>query len=153
MDEEAEDFEGYTTRFIGDHTAFMKWSTEAEPVPFVIDKHFLMRNRHLVADINKFLALSNITTARAIKLFHLRRNNITLATVAGLEDIADETLLANIADYQTTRGIRGFFQNALITQKRELEERHKVEKRGFSRFGKLFKQREEQEISGWLAEE
>jgi len=142
--------ETYIPRYIGDSTAFMKWSTEVEPTPHVVDKDFLQRNRHLVGDINKFLPLSNITSAKSIKLFRLRRNNICLAIEAGLTDVADRTMLANWGDYNTTRGIGGFFQEALITQKRTLEEKVKSEKRGWGRLRTLFKHGEDEEKNMWI---
>ena len=45
--------------------------------------------------------------------------NMSMAKDAGLMDLADETMLDNLADCQTSRGLGGFYQNALITQKRE----------------------------------
>jgi len=149
--DEEEDEEPYVPRYIGDNTAFMKWSTEVEQIPYVIDKRFLERNRYLVGDINKFLPLSNINTAKAVKLFHLRRNNIALCMEAGLNDVAERTMLANWADYQTTRGIRGFYQNALITQKRMLEEKVKTEQKRWSRLRSIFRQEEDIERNEWIA--
>lgn len=106
-------------RYISDNTAFMRWSTEMEETPRVIDKNFLEENRHRVGDINKFLPLSNIVNPHMIKLLRLRRMNMSMAKDAGLLDVADETMLDNLADCQTSRGLGGFYQNALITQKRE----------------------------------
>ena len=47
-----------------------------------------------------------------------------------MHELAAETILSNLADYQTTRGIRGNFQNALITQKREWYDKTNPEKKG-----------------------
>lgn len=116
--DEAEDFKA-EPRYISDNTAFMRWSTELEEIHNVIDKDFLRDNRHRVGDLNKFLPLSNITNPHMIKLLRLRRMNMSMAKDAGLMDVADETMLDNLADCQTSRGIAGFYQNALITQKRE----------------------------------
>lgn len=66
-----------------------------------------------------------------------------LAKDAGLEDLVDETILDNLADYQTTRGIRGNYQNALITQKREWQDRTEKEKRGM--LSKFFRNKSEEE--------
>jgi len=120
------------TPYISDNTAFMHWSTELEQVHEVIDSDFLKRNRHRVADINKFLPLANIKTPQQLQIFRLRRMNMTMACDAGLFNLADETMLDNLADYNTSRGIDGFYQNALITTKREILDKSKQqEKKGF----------------------
>jgi len=120
------------TPYISDNTAFMHWSTELEQVHEVIDNDFLRRNRHRVGDINKFLPLANIKTPQQLTIFRLRRMNMTMACDAGLYNLADETMLDNLADYNTSRGIDGFYQNALITTKREILDRSKQqEKKGF----------------------
>jgi len=135
-------FEG-RPRYVSDQTAFMRWSTEIEKTDKVIDTKFLSENRHRVMDINKILPLSFIDNPKSIKLFRLRRMNMGLAKDAGLWDLADETTLDNLADYQTTRGIRGNYQNALITQRREWKDRTDPEtKKGI--FGKLIKGRNEE---------
>lgn len=122
------------TPYISDNTAFMHWSTELEQVHDVIDSNFLKRNRHRVGDINKFLPLANITTREQLQLFRLRRMNMTMACDAGLSNLADETMLDNLADYNTSRGLNGFYQNALITTKREILDKSKQdEKKGFLR--------------------
>jgi hypothetical protein len=122
------------TPYISDNTAFMHWSTELEQVHDVIDGNFLKRNRHRVGDINKFLPLANIKTWQQLQLFRLRRMNMTMACDAGLDNLADETMLDNLADYNTSRGIDGFYQNALITTKREiLDKSRQQEKKGFLR--------------------
>ena len=62
---------------------------------------------------------------------------------AGLYDLAEETVMDNLADYQTTRGIRGNYQNALITQRREWKDRTDPEiKKGI--FGKIIKGRNDE---------
>ena len=133
-------------RYVSDQTAFMRWSTELEKTDELIDEKFLKRNRNRVLDINKILPLSFIDNPKSIKLFRLRRMNMSLATDAGLYNLADETTLDNLADYQTTRGIRGNYQNALITQRKEWQDRtNPNNKKGL--FGRLIKNRnEEQQI-------
>jgi len=116
-------------RYVSDNTAFMRWSTELEKIHKVIDEDFLTRNRHRIIDINKFLPLSNITNPRMIKLSRLRRMNMQLAQDAGLSDLAEETTLDNVADYQMSRGNQGFYQKALITQRREWKDSSNQEKR------------------------
>ena len=116
-------------RYVSDNTAFMRWSTELEKIHKVIDDDFLSRNRYRIIDINKFLPLSNITNPRMIKLSRLRRMNMQLAQDAGLRDLAEETTLDNVADYQMSRGNQGFYQKALITQRREWKESSDREKK------------------------
>jgi len=116
-------------RYVSDNTAFMRWSTELEQTPNVVNKDFLDRNKHRIVDINKFLPLSNITNPRMIKLSRLRRMNMQLAQDAGLIDLAEETTLDNVADYQMSRGNQGFYQKALITQRREWKESSNQERR------------------------
>lgn len=124
-------FEG-RPRYVSDQTAFMRWSTEIEKVDKIIDDDFLEENRHRVMDINKILPLSFIEDKRSVKLFRLRRMLIDRCKDAGLLDLADETVLDNLADYQTTRGIRGNYQNALITQRREWQDKSEANrKEGF----------------------
>jgi hypothetical protein len=127
--EEEPDIVENRPRYISDNTAFMRWSTELEKIHHVIDDDFLDRNRHRIIDINKFLPLSNITNPRMIKLSRLRRMNMQLAQDAGLKDLAEETTLDNVADYQMSRGNQGFYQKALITQRREWKDSSDREKR------------------------
>ena len=135
-------FEGRPTT-VSDQTAFMRWSTEIEQVKGLIDKGFMTRNRNRIIDVNKILPLSFIDDPRSIKLFRLRRINMGLASDAGLDDLADETTLDNLADYQTTRGIRGNYQNALITQRKEWKDRTDANtKKGL--FGKIVGRRNDQ---------
>ncbi|MBD3321807.1 MAG: hypothetical protein GF350_11990 [Chitinivibrionales bacterium] len=148
MENEAEPIRPY----VSDQTAFMRWSTELEKIHDIIDKEFLYRNRHRVMDINKILPLSFISNPKAIKLFHLRRQLIELSKDAGLDDLADATVLDNLADYQTTRGTNGNYQNALITTKREwLDRTHSNKNRGL--WGKLVKGNDRQNEEGMQAME
>jgi len=136
--------------YVSDQTAFMRWSTELERIHHIIDDDWLIKNRHRVIDINKILPLSFISNPKAIKLFHLRRQLIELANDAGLDDLADATVLDNLADYQTTRGTNGNYQNALITTKREwLDRTQNNQKKGF--FGKLIKNNEQQQTEAYHA--
>lgn len=126
---------------ISDQTAYMRWSTELEKIHHIIDNDFLQNNKHRIIDINKILPLSFIENPRAIKLFHLRRMNIELAKDAGLYDLADTTVMDNLADYQTTRGTHGNYQKALITTRREWEDKTKSqEKKGI--FGRLMRKQD-----------
>lgn len=115
--------------YVSDQTAFMRWSTEIEPDPNIVDQQFIKRYLPLILDNNKFLSLSNIQNPRSIKLYHLRRNLIRMAWDNELVDTAIETALSNVADYNTTRGQDGFYQKALITQRREWEDKTREEKK------------------------
>jgi len=131
-------------KYIGEQTGFMRWSTEIEPKKDVINKDFMKDNKYLIMDIDKILALSFIDNPKSLKLFRLRRQLTILSKDASLDELAGETILANLADYQTTRGIRGNYQNALITQKREwLDKTKNQEKKGL--FGRLVKARNDEE--------
>lgn len=139
---EEEQFLDGRPRYVSDQTAFMRWSTELEKTDELINDKFLKRNRNRILDINKILPLSFIDNPKSIKLFRLRRMNMSLATDAGLYNLADETTLDNLADYQTTRGIRGNYQNALITQRKEWQDRTNPDnKKGL--FGRLVNNRNE----------
>lgn len=130
----------------------MRWSTELEKIHDIIDKDFLHRNRHRVIDINKILPLSFISNPKAIKLFHLRRQLIELSNDANLTGLADATVLDNLADYQTTRGTHGNYQNALITTKREwLDRTQNNSKKGV--WGKLIKGNSKETEEGMQAVE
>lgn len=130
--------------YVSDQTAFMRWGTELEKIHDLIDKDFLQRHKERVIDINKFLPMANITNPKSIKLFRLRRMNIDLARDANLIELAEETALDNVADYNTTRGQDGFYQKALITTRREWEDKTK-QKEKQSLFNRLVKKNQEQE--------
>ena len=107
---------------LSEQTAYMRWSTELEEDhKGLTDNQFMQRHKARIIDINKFLPMSNITSPHSIKIFRLRRMIIDLAKEAGLEELAEETALDNLADYNTTRGQHGFLQKAMITQRQELD--------------------------------
>jgi len=107
---------------LSEQTAYMRWSTELEQDPRgLTDQKFMERHKARIIDINKFLPMSNITNPYSIKIFRLRRMIIDLAKEAGLQELAEETALDNLADYNTTRGQHGFLQKAMITQRQELD--------------------------------
>ena len=126
-DEEGEVYFEGKPRYVSDQTAFMRWSTEIEQSNNLIDNNFLKQNKYRILDINKFLPLSFIKNPRNIPLFRLRRINMTHEKDAGLYENAAETVLDNLADYQTTRGVDGNFQKALITQRREWQDKTNIE--------------------------
>lgn len=121
--------QGVVKPYISDQTAFMRWSTEIEPDRNIVDDEFIKRYLPMILDNNKFLSLSNIQNPRSIKLYHLRRNLMRMAWDNGLVDTAIETALSNVADYNTTRGQNGFYQKALITQRREWEDKTQEQKK------------------------
>ena len=151
-DETEEPEEEHQPRYVSDNTSFMRWSTEIEPKSGVIDDKFLARNRERIIDIDKFLPLSNITNVKSIKLFHLRRANMTMAKDAGLSELAEETALDNIADYNTTRGTGGFYQKALITQRREWHDSEEEKKRTGILKNLIRGKREEQKLDEMYGE-
>lgn len=146
MDEELDEAHA-PTRYISDNTAFMRWSTEVEQIESVIDKEFLENNHHRIADIDKFLPLSNLNNPRQIQLLRQRRINMGLAKDAGLIDVADETVIDNWADCQTSRGVEGFYQNALITQKREWLDKSPQSKEKKGIFKRIFKLKKDDEMT------
>ena len=127
-------------RYVSDNTAFMRWSTEFEKSRGLIDDNFMKRFLYKIIAINKFSALSNLTNPRQIKLLRCRSNNADLAWDAELFDTALGNALDSVNDYQMSRGIEGFYQNALITQKREwLDKSKSEEKKGV--LGNILKNR------------
>ena len=107
----------------------MRWSTELEQIHDLVDSNFFKKNKQRIIDINKFLPLAFIENPKEKKLYRLRRMNMDLCTEAELNDLADTTVLDNLADYQTTRGSRGNYQNALITQRKEWKDNTSEEKK------------------------
>lgn len=136
---------------ISEQTAFMRWSTEFEAVDNIVDTDFLKRNRIRIIDINKILPLSFIEDPKSIKLFRLRRMNMEFSDDAGLIDLAEGTTMDNLADYQTTRGVRGNYQNALITQRREWKDNNTQQNKHGGLFSKLIRKNTD-ESKGQLME-
>jgi hypothetical protein len=139
-------------RYISDNTAFMRWSTEFEKTEGLTDNAFMQRFMYKIIALNKFSALSNLTNPRQIKLIRCRNNNANLAWDAELFDTALGSSLDTVNDYQMSRGVGGFFQNALITQKREwLDKSRNEEKKGI--LGQLVKGNREENEVGTLVQE
>ena len=134
--------------YMSDNTAYMKWSTEIEPKRDIIDSDFMRRNNLMLMFADKFAPLANFTDPQMMALHKLKMMNAMFALEAGLDDIAEETVISAIDDIQLSRGDHGFFQKAIITQRHELQEHQttQIEKKaGF--FNKWFggKKNEEQE--------
>jgi len=108
--------------YMSNENAFIRYVTQLEPIPEVVDTSFLRRYRRRVLFSGKIKSLSFISNPRTIELNSCRRNNLSLAEDAGLERLADETVFDSIDDCQITRGTGGNLQYALITQKREFKD-------------------------------
>jgi len=129
--------------YISDNTAYMRWSTEIEPKKDVIDSDFMRRNSNYIIMADKFAPLANFNDPRLIQLHKLKMINLTLEMNAGLKDSAELTVISAIDDIQVSRGDKGFYQRALITQRHEMqnEDRTTVERKvGF--FNKLFSKKD-----------
>jgi hypothetical protein len=134
---------------ISDNTSYMKWSTELQADKNISDDDFLQRNRISIIALNKFAPLANFTDAKMMRLHKLKMIIIDLEQSAGLTESAEQTALSAIDDIQISRGDRGFYQKALITQRQEFEtsENTETQKRvGF--FNKLFSKKEPQQQEG-----
>jgi len=129
----------YDTKVAG-----LRWSNEIEPRKGVIDEEFLKRNRLLVIDSSKLLPLGNIRDKKTVKLLRLRRTNSIMEKEAGLIPLAEETIMANIADIQTSRAQGGFNARLEVTQRREWVEKSQFQKKK-SLFGRMFKAKEQSE--------
>jgi len=124
--------------FISDNTAFARMQTELETdKKGLVNSDMIKRHRPRVLSLNKFAPLSNIANKGQIQLDRIRRCKIDLLEEAGLHDDAIETALDNIADLQLSRGIGGFYQRAMITQRHEFKEDMREERK--KRFGSFFK--------------
>jgi len=134
---------------ISDNTAYMKWSTEIEPKQNIISNDFLYRNRISIIGLDKFAPLANFNDPKMLRLHKLKMMIIDLETEAGLSESAERTVLSAIDDIQISRGDKGFYQRALITQRQEFEstENTETQKRvGF--FNKLFSKKDMQSQEG-----
>ena len=134
---------------ISDNTAYMKWSTEIEPKKNIINDDFLYRNRISIMGLDKFAPLANFNDPRLMRLHKLKMMIIDLEMEAGLTESAEQTALSAIDDIQVSRGEKGFYQRALITQRQEFESSEITEaqkKVGF--FNKLFSKKEPQQQGG-----
>ena len=129
-----------------EETAFHRWSTEIEP--HLEEKEFLERHRNFIRAINKFAPLAYITDPKIFLLNNIRRLKIRMLERIGLYDEAEAESLKILASYQESRGHKGFFTKALITQRRILHQytgRLGGEGEKKSTFGLLFRKRPPQQ--------
>lgn len=124
--------------YMSDNTSYMRWSTEIEPKQNVISGDFLNRNKILVMFADKFAPLANFTEPKQYILHKLKIMNASLALDAELDDICEETALSAIDDIQMSRGDKGFYQKALITQRQEFQEDRSDTQRRVGFWNKLF---------------
>lgn len=147
-----DEMEPYTEITDRDYTAsqenaFIKYITQIDAIPNVIDNEFLRKYNRRVLFSGKFKGLAFINNPKTIKLNSCMRLNMSLEEDAGLLELADETVFDNIDVMQVTRGTRGNLQYALITQKREFRDTSEKEKRkGF--FSGLLKRKEPENVEG-----
>ena len=132
--------------YISDQTAFIKYVTQVDPIPGVIDTKFLRKHALWNLFAGKIKALAFINNPKTIKHNHCIRNSLSLELEAGLYDLAEEDVWISIDNMQITRGTRGNLQKALITQRRVLEEigaKEQRERKGL--WGRVFKGQQEME--------
>lgn len=132
--------------------ATLRWSNEIEPRKHIFDEEFMKRNRLLIGECSKTLPMGNIRDKKTVKLFRLRRMNIIMELDAGLYALAEQTMLANLADVQTSRAVEGFNPQLMVTQIRKFEDRTKKEqKKGL--FSSIIKGEKEEETRKQIPEE
>lgn len=132
--------------------AFIKYITQLDAIPNIVDTDFLRKYRRRVLFSGKIKGLSFITNPKTISLNSCMRNNIGLCEDAGLDDLADETVFDNIDICQVTRGTRGNLQYSLITQRKEfkLKDTSEIPKKGvLNRFIKPKEENPEQIQEGY----
>jgi len=135
--------------YISDRTSYLRGLTEVEPKKNLITDDFLRKNRVMVGFLDKWMPLANFRDHREKQLHKLKMINAQLAIDNGCYDTADETLISAWDDINMSRGWEGFFQNALNTERHEIQEEHKSDtekKVGF--FNKLFGRKPSDEQQG-----
>ena len=124
---EPEEEQQLKTGYISDNTAFMRWSTEMEKKQDITDSAFMNRNSLLIMALDKFPALAFYNDPRMMRLRKRKIMNMILAENAGLHQTAEETVLSTIDDVQTSRGDKGAYSRALITQRHEVDTKEQNE--------------------------
>ena len=133
--------------YISQENAFIKYVTQLDAIPNIIDNTFLKKYRRRVLFSGKFKGLAFINNPRTIKLNSLMRINMSLEEDSGLEELADETVFDNIDVMQITRGTNGNLQYSLITQKKEFKDLSPQNKRK-SFFSGFLKRKDENDEEG-----
>ena len=123
-----------------DTTQFMRMQTEIEKKDNLIDDKFIIKHKSRIIACNKFAPLSNISNPKQIQIQRLRNIKIDLLEAAGLYDVAERTALDSVSDFQISRGMGGFYQKALITQRYEMKDDARKDKA--SRLGGMFRRKE-----------
>lgn len=117
-EEEAQEFR---TGYVSDQTAYMRMQTELEKKDDLIDAEFIKKHKARIIGSGKFAALSNSPWSQ-VKIDRIRRIKLDLLEEAGLDEEAIKCALDNVGDYQSFRGVEGFFQKAQITERHEIKQ-------------------------------
>jgi len=141
LDEEEQ--QQYRAGYISDQTAYMRMQTQLEKRDTIIDDTFLKKYKARILGFDKFAPLSNSPPSQ-IKIDRIRRLKLDLLEEAGLPDDAVRCALDNVGDYQSFRGMGGFFQTAQITERHEIKQ-EETEKKRLSGLSGLFKKKPPEE--------
>jgi hypothetical protein len=131
------------TAYMSDRTTYIRGLTEIEPKRILITDEFLEDYKVLLGFPDKWTCLANFVEPKEKHLHKVKMLNASLALNNGQVDVANETLISAWDDVQVSRGDKGFFQNALNTERHEIQEERKTDverKVGF--FNSLFKKKE-----------
>jgi len=113
------------TAYMSDRTTYIRSLTEVEPKPILITDEFMQTYRNQLGFVDKWTPLANFQEPKEKHLHKLKMINAQLALDNGLVDLANETLISAWDDIQVSRGDKGFFQNALNTERHEIQEERK----------------------------
>lgn len=131
------------TAYMSDRTTYIRGLTEIEPKRILITDDFMDAYKTQLGFMDKWTPLANFQEPKEKHLHKIKMMNAMLALNNGQVDVANETLISAWDDIQVSRGDKGFFQNALNTERHEIQEEHRTgteRKVGF--FNKLFSKKE-----------
>ena len=135
------------TAYMSDRTTYIRGLTEIEPKRILITDDFMEKYRIQLGFPDKWTPLANFQEPKEEHLHRLKVINAQIALDAGLDDIANETLISAWDDVQVSRGHKGFFQKNLNTEYHDIKEEHLTSnaerKVGF--WNSLFKKKEPQQ--------
>ena len=134
-----------TSGYVSDNTSFLRMQTQIEKKDKLIDDDFFRRHPARIISCDKFAPLANIQDYTQIELDRVRRLKIDLLEEAGLYEDAEKAALDNIADFQDTRGYKGFFQQAQITERHILKQSTDTRLDKAGRFSNVFKRKKPEE--------